>query len=65
MDPDGGIGCAVVVVLDLVGFGDHKLGRVLSGGVICRGVVVLAGSGELIDGMVMPVFDSKVGQNLR
>ena len=53
------------MVLDLVGFGGHEFGRVFPGGVICRGVVVLAGSVELIDGMVMPVFDSKVGQNLR
>ena len=59
------IGCAVIVILDLEGFGDHKFGQGFPGGVICLGVVVLAGSGELIDGMVMPVFDSKVGQNLR
>ena len=59
------IRCTVFVVLDLVGFGGHDYGRVLPGEVICHGVVVLAGSVELIDGMVMPVFDSKVGQNLR
>ena len=59
------IGCAVFVVLDLEGLGGHEFGCVFSGGVICRGVVVLAGSVELIDGMFMPVFDSKVGQNLR
>ena len=65
MSPHGVIWCAVIVVLDLEGFGDHKFGRVFPGGVICPGVVVLSGSGELIDSMVMPVFDSKVGQNLR
>ena len=59
------IGCAVFVVLDLEGFDGHEFGRVFPGGVIRHSVVVLAGSVELIDGMVMPVFDSKVDQNLR